>query len=123
MSRVGVTSALRAARARAAALSAEVYVGQYDQNADLRSLLRAVLAARKAVALTAPDAEGYPERLSRLGDTLGMTFDATGHRDLLDEAIVTLRRAVLIADPGHPGAAKARASLARAAAYLALRST
>jgi len=114
MSRVGVTSALRAARARAAALSAEVYVGQYDQNADLRSLLRAVLAARKAVALTAPDAEGYPERLSRLGDTLGMTFDATGHRDLLDEAIVTLRRAVLIAGPGHPGAAKARASLARA---------
>lgn len=114
MGRGGVFSGLRAARARAAVLSAEIYVGQYDRSADLRSLERAVLAARKAVALTPSDADGYPERLSRLGDTLGMTFDATGHRDLLDEAIVTLRRAVRIAGPGHPGAAKARASLARA---------
>ncbi|MFI6597565.1 CHAT domain-containing protein [Nonomuraea sp. NPDC050536] len=101
---------LRGFRAEVATRSAMLHIARFTQTGELKEMERATAAMRKAVALTSEEDPAYPGRLADLGDSLSQTFDITGERAFLEEALSVLDRALRTAPPGHPGAGRVRIS-------------
>ncbi len=101
---------LRGFRADVLTRSAMLHIARFSQTGELKEMEKATAAMRKAVALTSEDDQQYPERLADLSDTLSQSFDLTGHRPYLEEALTLLSRALGTAPPSHPAAGRVRIS-------------